>query len=216
MTKSLLDMTISVVKDVIQRYKVKTGENESNISTIVMVGGGSKMPQVINRLRQEFPGKEILLDMPERAIAFGAAIYAATDCLISAAPRTYGVNCIDSDDNTSKISNILFRDSEMEIHGNEKYISARKSYVPHEETQTKIWVDVYETDEPRGVKWTLSKGCKPMFSIEVPVTPIEGIETKRRSFTAEFRLLQDGILELHYYDNDQDGKEVGFDKINIF
>jgi molecular chaperone DnaK (HSP70) len=215
-TSYLLEMTVSVVKDVIARYKKETGENESNIKTIVLVGGASKMPQVINRLRREFPNKEIVLDKPERAIAFGAAIYADSDCLISTAPHTYGINCHNRDDDTSQINNILFRDSEMEIHNNGKYISAQHNYVPRYETQTAIDFDVYETDEPKGVAWTPFNGRKPMFGVSVPVTPVEGIETKRRSFSVEFRLLQDGILELHVCDNDRNRIEVGFDTTNIF
>ena len=49
-----------------------------------------------------------------------------------------------------------------------------------------------------------------MFRVTIPVDKIEGIETKNRSFDAEFRLLQGGILELHVYDNDKGGKEIGF------
>ncbi|MDR0742983.1 MAG: Hsp70 family protein [Tannerella sp.] len=215
MTRYLLDMTIEVVKDVIARYK-ETGGNESDINTIVLVGGASKMPQVINRLRQEFPTKEIVLDKPERAIAFGAAIYAASDCLITTAPHTYGVDCCNRDDDIEQISNILFRDSEMEVHDSGKYISAQKYYAPRYKNQTKIGFSVYETDEPKGVDWTPFNGRKPMFGVTVPVTPIDGIETKMRSFSAEFRLLQDGILELHIYDNDRNRIEVGFDTTNIF
>jgi molecular chaperone DnaK (HSP70) len=216
-TRYLLDMTVSVVKDVIARYKTKTGEDESSINTIVLVGGASKMPQVINRLRKEFPNKAIVLDKPESAIAFGAAVYANSNPDSRpgfTSSHTYGIDCYKPDDDTTQINSILFRDSDIETHDDGEYISAEKKYHPINETQTVIRFSVYETDEPKGIDWKPFNGRKPMFSISVPITPMDGIETKKRSFTAEFRLLPDGILELHVYDNDRNRIEVGFDKID--
>ncbi len=72
MTSSLLEQTINFTKDTLETAKAK---GITTIDEIIMVGGSSRMPQVSDRLKQEF-GIELKLFDPDEAVAKGAAVYA--------------------------------------------------------------------------------------------------------------------------------------------
>lgn len=74
LTEGLLQKTINMVKEVLAMPECK------GVDTIICVGGSSNMPQVRQALENNFLGngiKDIKLYEPEKAIAVGAAIYAA-------------------------------------------------------------------------------------------------------------------------------------------
>lgn len=77
LTKELLDNTVDMMHHAIKIAREKiTGDD---IDEIILVGGSSYMPMVKKRLQQEFK-YDIRLDLfePDRAIAQGAAIHAAS------------------------------------------------------------------------------------------------------------------------------------------
>ena len=74
MTKDLLQRSIDLTKDLFKEAE-KKGFKQSDVSEILLVGGSSKMPQVISRVKEEF-GIDVKMFDPDEAVAKGAAIYA--------------------------------------------------------------------------------------------------------------------------------------------
>ena len=75
LTADLLENTIMLTKQTLAEAE-KKGVSFSDITDILLVGGSSKMPQVQNRVREEFSGPEIKMFDPDESVAKGAAIYA--------------------------------------------------------------------------------------------------------------------------------------------
>ncbi len=74
LTADLLQRTIDRTKDMFAEAE-KKGYHQSDVSEILLVGGSSKMPQVMTRIKAEF-GIDAKLYDPDEAVAKGAAIYA--------------------------------------------------------------------------------------------------------------------------------------------
>lgn len=74
LTEDLLTRTIDLTKDMFAEAE-KKGFKKSDVSEILLVGGSSKMPQVMKRVQEEF-GIETKMFDPDEAVAKGAAIYA--------------------------------------------------------------------------------------------------------------------------------------------
>jgi molecular chaperone DnaK len=70
LTAGLLRRTLEVTRKVAQNPAI------GQIDYVVCVGGSSNMPQVKTAIVNMFPGVEVKLYEPEKAITFGAAIYA--------------------------------------------------------------------------------------------------------------------------------------------
>jgi molecular chaperone DnaK len=76
LTADLLERTVTLTHQALAEAKKMKG-NELKIDLILLVGGSSYMPQIQERLEQEFPGTAQKLFEPEQAVAKGAAIYAS-------------------------------------------------------------------------------------------------------------------------------------------
>ena len=74
LTEDLLTSTIDLTRDMFREAE-KKGYKQSDVSEILLVGGSSKMPQVIERVKKEF-GIDAKMFDPDEAVAKGAAIYA--------------------------------------------------------------------------------------------------------------------------------------------
>jgi molecular chaperone DnaK (HSP70) len=70
-TEDLLERTIALTHEMLKEAKTKGYEN---FDEIIMVGGSTRMPQIPERIRQEF-GMEPRMFDPDEAVAKGAAIY---------------------------------------------------------------------------------------------------------------------------------------------
>ena len=75
LTEDLLTRTIELTKDMFKEAE-KKGFKQSDVSEILLVGGSSKMPQVMQRIKNEFPNIEAKMFDPDESVAKGAAIYA--------------------------------------------------------------------------------------------------------------------------------------------
>ena len=71
-TEKLLQETIDAVTHLARKHK------NYPVSHVILVGGGSYMPQVTKAVSAAFPAAKVTLRNPELAIAFGAARYAHT------------------------------------------------------------------------------------------------------------------------------------------
>ncbi len=74
LTEDLLTRTIDLTREMFKEAE-KKGFSQSDVSEILLVGGSSKMPQVLSRVKAEF-GIETKMFDPDESVAKGAAIYA--------------------------------------------------------------------------------------------------------------------------------------------
>lgn len=72
LTRGKLEQTIQYTRQTLEVAKSKGVEN---FDVLLLVGGSTRMPQVKERLQQEFPGAEIKVHDPDQAVAKGAAVY---------------------------------------------------------------------------------------------------------------------------------------------
>ena len=218
LTKDKLDRTLSRVNLLIDEYREKYG-SDAKIDTIVLTGGASRMPMVreaLDEFKAMYPGLNIHSERPDRAIAFGAAIYAAADFPpLMVVPHTYGVVTTmkqsRNDKGVKRIRNILFKGTKIESeHSDREYISSKvEGFTPTESTQKTLTVRVYESDESHSKCINVGK---PKFHITFPFETLSNITTTERKFDVEIGLDSNGILEVHVFDknlNKEIGCEVG-------
>ncbi len=74
LTEDLLTRTIDLTREMFKEAE-KKGFSQKDVSEILLVGGSSKMPQVMRRVKAEF-GIETKMFDPDESVAKGAAIYA--------------------------------------------------------------------------------------------------------------------------------------------
>lgn len=72
LTKARLDQTLRITQKAIDGAKKK---GTDKIDKILLVGGSTRMPQVMERLQQEYSGTPIEFCDPDQSVAKGAAIY---------------------------------------------------------------------------------------------------------------------------------------------
>ena len=79
-TKEMFDETTMTLAHKVTQLAKQLYEKhpELRISKLVCVGGGSNMPQVIDRLKAALPRLTCQVYQPSKAIAYGAAVYAQT------------------------------------------------------------------------------------------------------------------------------------------
>ena len=96
------------------------------IDYIVCVGGSSNMPQVKAEFQKKYPDIELKLFEPEKAIAFGAAIYAEhltqENYLRDICKFSYGARYVQNyskyhDWNRLRIYNIIYKDTDLPASG---------------------------------------------------------------------------------------------------
>ena len=74
LTEDLLTRTVDLTREMFREAE-KKGFRQSDVSEILLVGGSSKMPQVMRRVKEEF-GIDTRMFDPDESVAKGAAIYA--------------------------------------------------------------------------------------------------------------------------------------------
>ena len=74
LTEDLLTRTIDLTREMFKEAE-KKGFTQNDVSEILLVGGSSKMPQVMSRVKSAF-GIETKMFDPDESVAKGAAIYA--------------------------------------------------------------------------------------------------------------------------------------------
>ena len=114
----------------------------SNIDSIVLVGGSTKMPQVHKSLKEAFPSMDIVSFDPEHAVARGAALYARSVFskndieVTSATTRTIGI--LAGIDGMEKICNVIFRNTPLPI---DRTLMCR----PKRDDQKTLEISIYES-----------------------------------------------------------------------
>ena len=190
-TSELLQSTLSLTSEVLK------GVNAS-ISSVLLVGGSSLMPQVQEGLERRFPqfqGK-IRLEDPHQAVAKGAAIYAhsldgkelgsglpPTPPIRNIAAMSYGIDCFIND--VLRISNIVAKKDPLPV-------TKKDYFTTREENQRCIAFNIFEADTEKH-DIGLDEGTKISDRVEVhferPVPKGTGIEV-------EFSINNDGLLKM--------------------
>lgn len=194
LTMPLAQQTINLVKKVVSR------NNNINISKLICVGGGSNMPQVIDRIKNEFPQYDINVYEPEKSIAFGAAFYAANckneSYLQDRSSLSYGIRCYeDYDNNPNKriIVNIIKK-------GDSLPKSNEHSFLTVEDNQTSVAFHVFESNssdnEYEYCEWMNEKYDIMKITLELPKGCPKETETH-----VKMTLNKDGLLEISARDN---------------
>lgn len=144
-TRPLLNKTMDLVKEVI-------GNNLADIDYIVCVGGSSNMPQIANEFKRRFPDKTVKVFEPEKAIAFGAAIYANNisdkNFVQDICKFSYGAEYVQDyykyhDKNRTRIFNIILKDTELPAKG--------VSHSSKLSDGSSIYIPIYESDCTDGI-----------------------------------------------------------------
>ncbi len=90
LTRHLLDRTIELTREMLQDAAAK---GHDQFDRLILVGGATRMPQVVERLQAEF-GKEPVSYDPDEAVAKGAALYGFKESIqeqvVAALPETEG------------------------------------------------------------------------------------------------------------------------------
>lgn len=73
-TASLLQQTVDLMDAMLSYSQEKFGITESQITDVLMVGGSTRMEQVITMLNNRFGEDRVRFNDPERAVALGAAV----------------------------------------------------------------------------------------------------------------------------------------------
>ncbi|MBR3498165.1 MAG: Hsp70 family protein [Selenomonadaceae bacterium] len=139
-TAELLQATMTVVDNLKRKCSRK-------IDYIVCVGGSSNMPQVRKAFEENYPDIEIKLFEPEKAIAFGAAIYAEhlteEHFLHDICKFSYGAKYVQNYDkykdlNRLRIYNIIYKGDALPTSG--------ESTSCHINDRSDTYIAIYESE----------------------------------------------------------------------
>ena len=189
-TAELLNKTIDMVEKLIK-------ESSCDIDYIVCVGGSSNMPQIKNVLTKKYPSIPVKIYEPEKAIAFGAAIYAEhlkePRYLRDICKFSYGARYIDNyekyhDENRLIIYNIIFKGSKLPA------IGTSNSY-PFKDNQDGTFLAIYES-ECKDNKYLPEKGN---YIGDISITGLEG-RTKNDTTVLTMVIDQSGLMSLNAVD----------------
>lgn len=140
-TTDILQSTLSIVKNLVRKC-------QSTIDYIVCVGGSSNMPQIKKAFEENYPHITVKLFEPEKAIAFGAAIYAEhltePQFLSDICKFSYGARYVENfakyqDKKRLRIWNIIYK-------GNRLPASGVSSSYNIEDDEKSTYIAIYESE----------------------------------------------------------------------
>lgn len=140
-TSDILQSTMDIVRGMVAKC-------DTGIDYIVCVGGSSNMPQVKKELENIYPDITVKLFEPEKAIAFGAAIYAEhltePQFLRDICKFSYGARYVDDfetyhDENRYRIGNIIYKGSTLPTSGT-------KMSAPIHDNQEESHIAIFESE----------------------------------------------------------------------
>lgn len=214
-TKELLEQAKKLTRKTVDAYMNNGGKQ---INKIILVGGSSKMPQIIDGIRNQFKeiaSQNIIVHDPSNAICKGAGIFAKIHSYVTdTAPHTYGFKARNSTTGQKEIYNLLFRGDKFDESG---FIRKRSKTVffPTEDDQTEVYFKAYESDAALTDcrdNWLEFSNGERSNGIEVKLPIPENCLGHARQFKLypEFVLDYNGILVLNIYN--QHGELIGTGK----
>ena len=219
LTADKLQETIDATNKVIEIARNKGYEN---IDEIILVGGSSKMPQVKERISQEF-GLPTRLSDPDECVAKGAAIYAMNEAyrkayedwkndegekpidivhgpktqIVDVTSKTYGLGLIDN-----KVGNIIFANTSLPVE-------RVKTFETSKENQRGITLPIYESDYTDEEKdETVDEKFCTLATEEVSVLRLTKDWPKGTPVQVAFKIDKEGILHVKA---SVEGDEIDFE-----
>lgn len=194
LTTDLLNQTLQMASELV--YK----NNANPVDKIVCVGGSSNMPQVMEGIKRTFPGKDIQIYEPEKAIAIGAGIYAqfcdGKDLFLSdIASFSYGTDCYAASNKDNKIIVNLIKRGDRLPNSCSHGFSIRQA-------SDKMYFRIYESSIG-DAEYPFEKANKSFMTVI-----LEFGETKPAGYSATLymTLTPDGIIEINA--DDRNGHTV--------
>lgn len=188
-TEDLRKITIRTVSHLLKKH------NQYSVKDIILVGGSSRMPQIINEMQKNFGNQyDIKLVDPEYAVSYGAAEYAR---ILESVPmpvqlkatHTYGIGYRDCT-GKKKIFNMIYENDNLPI-------SVRRTSRVYEEGTRYSRFIVYESECKKGEEIVDLNRGNEILGVTVSrdtVAPIGAISVQ------ELTLTEDNILKLRVID----------------
>ena len=211
-TRDLLEQAIQKTDSIFQLIQQKGWERPN---LIVLVGGSSKMPQIMERLQQKY-GINIRMSDPDTCVAKGAAFYASTlgeigpdpivPPVVPIATKSYGLGAMCG--NEYKCTNIIIKDSKIPC-------TCQSSFSTRVDNQKIVNLVVYENDvrdmfatapEDEEEEKTGNYQSKIIKQYEFALS---GDKPAGYPLDAEFSLDESGLLKVKAYT--PDGCECNFE-----
>ncbi len=215
-TIDLLDRAVGVVRRTLESC-------DADVDRIVLVGGGSNMPQIRERLTSEFSTSPddgfVELFEPSKAIAKGAAVFAKLNSssdgcaqgptVIDIAAHTYGFDS-HRDGKDEMIYNMIFKGTSF---GDSDRITVRSrtSFVPMRDNQSVVSFRIYESEAADTDDGWMEYGSGETYNgLEVTVQVPPEYLGKARGFSMwpEMTLDSNGILDITI--RDRAGNRLGY------
>lgn len=203
-SEELLRSTLKMVGDLKKKFGGK-------IDYIVCVGGSSKMPQVRSAFKKIYPDIELKIYEPEKAIAFGAAIYAdhlaEENYLRDICKFSYGARYIEDfsthhDKDRLRIWNIIYKDTDLPASG--ESISYKV-----EDDQNAIYIAIYESECTDDIYLPKKGKCIG----EIEITGVREVK-KSKGIRLTMTIDRSGLMHLKAAVDEYNGKSVEAD-INL-
>ena len=205
-TEELLDRAVAVVEKALESY-------DGILDRIVLVGGSSNMPQILERMREEFAAGDddfVQVYEPSKAIAKGAAVFAKLNSssdgstvgatIIDIATHTYGFDSRKNGE-VDMIYNMIFKGTQFK-DSDRIWVRSRTSFVPLRNDQTKVSFRIYESEAAQGEgedgNWMPYGNGEIYNGLEVSVQVPPEYLGKAKGFNMwpELSLDSNGILEI--------------------
>jgi len=191
----------------------------SGIDDIVLVGGSSNMPQVIEAIRSRYPdfdSDHIRVSDPSKAIARGAAVYSkyrSENKSVERARRTYAFKATKDGKGEILLYCVIYKYTEI---GESGYIEhkVKLPFRPPTDESPSVTFTVYETEfDDDGDPWKPIVGKECSLQVDVPV-PDEYLGKATQFFMKPIlRLDRDGVLEIIILD--AQGNQLVTNKNNV-
>lgn len=145
-TAWLMASTVEIVGNAVRNAKLQTDD----VDELILVGGGSLMPQVIRSLEDAFPSMDVEFFDPAHAVARGAALYAESrfgGCRLkvtSVLGNTFGIMA--GIDGVESICNVLYKNIPLPM---ERVLMCR----PKRDDQQELEISVYESSARAGQEY---------------------------------------------------------------
>jgi molecular chaperone DnaK (HSP70) len=183
-TSEILQSTMNIVQKMVQKCTTK-------IDYIVCVGGSSNMPQVPKAFSEKYPNITVKTFEPEKAIAFGAAIYAEyltePQFLRDICKFSYGIHFIENyekykDENRLRVFNFIYK-------GNQLPATASTTSTPLSDGYKSISFVLYESENTERI-------YMPEDGTQIGSVSIIGLIDSKKTdvFSISFGIDQSGLL----------------------
>lgn len=201
LTNELLERTTRTIDTIFADSEY----DRSDIDTVLLIGGASRMPQVEEMLERYFgqsPNKQV---NPDKAVAIGAAIQAS---ILSSDATETGTLLSDKNDKNSSAGGVVLIDVLPQTLG-VGLVNDRFSPIAEKGTQlpTTVREETYRTVNPSQteIKWPILQGQSPKASENdllgtVWIRDIPPRDPDEDSIAIEFTMNSDGTLEVEVED----------------